>query len=601
GVLAEGGCATFIIINLDSEKIIFSQDAPGATGSWGVAVASDGRVYFGTYVNAGLYRFDPETEQLETVFLNLPNAKFIFSLDVDSKNNVYGGTWPNCAVFKYNGNEEKMELYDENVVEGEDYVRMVLYDEKRDVLYASISAHCHVIEYKPGTGPLRDILPEAYRNEAFARLIDIHDGKISIYMTKAKKILVIDLDNGELLHEIDGPDDSSEHLPVGVDPASLVSGKRNNGIVLDMTTLNVYNFKSESNETIMGLWAYSDGESILLTGFEGVIYIYNVKSGIRKKLEIEIPRKSIEIRQLHTSADGRIYASGYLRGGSYIFDPETDTGSQYDGVGQSEGITSCGSRIYFGKYPGAYVYEFDSEKEWDYPKNPREIFELKTGYNQDRPFAMQATEGKLFVGTIPEYGDLQGALAVYDMKNGALEVRKDFSDSRSIVSLAIMDGILFGGTTVCGGLGSRSKHESGTVFAIDIETGEYLYEVIPVEGCRNAGGLCIAYDGKLLGCADSAFFILDRKTGRKEFEKKLTEFNRDKDYKWEVSFIKRGRNRFYYIVTSNTLFSYDHETREFKEITGRKVNLLEFDSRGRLYCQYEDNVREIIRSKMPVD
>ncbi|MFO7611199.1 MAG: PQQ-binding-like beta-propeller repeat protein, partial [Clostridia bacterium] len=64
GVLAEGGCATFIIINLDSEKIIFSQDAPGATGSWGVAVASDGRVYFGTYVNAGLYRFDPETEQL---------------------------------------------------------------------------------------------------------------------------------------------------------------------------------------------------------------------------------------------------------------------------------------------------------------------------------------------------------------------------------------------------------------------------------------------------------------------------------------------------------------------------------------------------------
>ena len=133
---------------------------------------------------------------------------------------------------------------------------------------------------------------------------------------------------------------------------------------------------------------------------------------------------------------------------------------------------------------------------------------------------MQIYDRKLYIGTIPNYGDIQGAMTIYDIETGEHEIRKNFSDSRSIVSFECKDGILYGGTTVCGGLGSYTKHDSGTVFAMDTATGEYLYETIPVEGCKNAGGLCLTDDGKLLGCADSTFFIINPDTGKVEYVKK---------------------------------------------------------------------------------
>ena len=601
GVLAEGGCATFVAINLDKKEIIFSQDASGATGSWGVAEASDKRVYFGSYINAGLYRFDPEKEIVETIFDNLPNAKFIFSLDADSNNNIYGGTWPNCAVFKYNGNTDRLEYYDENLVENENYVRMVLYDDKKDVLYSTISAHCHILEYKFGEGSLRDVLPEKYRKEAFARLMDIHDGKLTVYMTGSCKIIVIDLESGELVKEIDPGNLTIEHLPVGIPIENIVTGGRNGGLVIDYETMTPYNFLAEKDDTIMGIWPYSDGRSFLMSSFEGKIYLYDCITGLKSAIDIELPRKDIEIRQLHMTDGGVLHSGGYLRGGNSFYYPEKDKSIQYDGVGQCEGITSSKGTVYYGKYPGAHIYVFDTSKPWSVPDNPKELFELKTPANQDRPFAMEVYDEKLYIGTIPNYGDVQGALTIYDIAKETHEIKKDFSDSRSIVSFEYKDGILYGSTTVCGGLGSYTKHKSGTVFAMDAGTGRYIYEVSPVEGCKNAGGLCFADDGVLLGCADSTFFIIDPKDGNVIFTRKLTEFDSVKDYKWEVTFIKKGQRQLYYIVTANTLFSYDHEKRVFEQLEKEKVNLLEFDNQGRLYCQYEKNVREIIRSVRPVD
>ncbi|MBN1622834.1 MAG: hypothetical protein JXN10_06810 [Clostridia bacterium] len=600
GVLAEGGCATFIVVSLDRKKIIFSQDAPGATGSWGVCEASDGRIYFGSYVNGGLYRFDPRVEKFETLFDNLPNAKFIFSLDADNENNIYGGTWPNCAVFKYNGISEKLDFYDEKIITTEDYVRLVLYNHDRKSLYASISAHSHVVEYKEGIGIVRDIFPMEYRKESFVIILGFYNNAIYANMPQSHEIVAIDLDSGEVLKKLPCPAANEEILPMGIDVSRLIMGYRSGGYTIDPQNDRIYHFIGEDDDTIMGIWPYSDGESVITSSFGGCFFLYNTITGKRTDFKIEIPRKSIEIRQLHMDRTGTIYSTGYLKGGHCIYDPETDTGIQYDGVGQSEGITSGDGKIYFGKYPGAYIYEFDPEKPWNMPGNPRELFELKTPANQDRPFAIKVFDEKLYIGTIPNYGDIQGALTVYDIKNKKHTIRKDFSDSRSIVSLEYKNGILYGGTTVCGGLGSYTKQESGTVFALDTKNDRYIYEVEPVSGCKNAGGLCLTPEGKLLGCADSTFFIMDSETGNVEYTKKLAEFNRNKDYKWEVSFIKKGPGKLYYIVTANTLFSLDLQEMVFDQLEEKQVNLLEFDKKGRLYCQYEDNVREIIRSKKPV-
>ena len=309
GVLAEGDCATFIVISLDQGKIVFSSDAPGATGSWGVCEACDGRIYLGSYVNGGLYRFDPKDEKFETLFENMPNAKFIFSLDADEENNIYGGTWPNCAVFKYNGNKEKLDFYDEKIVPSEDYVRAVLYNRERKSLYASVSAHSHVIEYKEGIGIIKDLLPDEYSNEAFVIILGFHDNAIYTHMTLSHEMVAIDLDSGEILNKTLCPGADEEVLPKDVNISSLVIGGRSGGYTVDVENNRVYHFVSKNDDTIMGMWPYSDGESILVSSFEGYIFLYNTRTGQKTEIDIEIPRKSIEIRELHLFEDKKIFAS----------------------------------------------------------------------------------------------------------------------------------------------------------------------------------------------------------------------------------------------------------------------------------------------------
>lgn len=596
GVLAEGGCATFVVINLDKKKIIFQEDAPGATGSWGVTEASDGRIYFGSYVNAGFYRFDPKTNKFGTIFKNLPGAKFIFSLDTDDDNNIYGGTWPDCSVFKYNGNTEQLDFYEKKIVSTEDYVRIVMYNKERQSLYCTVSAHSHIIEYKEGLGAVKDVFPKEYSKEPFARLVGFYKKSIYVYMALANEMVAIDMDTGDVVKKIQCPDTKSEVLPKNIDLSKLIISSRNNGFAVNPETEEIYHFTGPLDDVIMGIWPYSDGHSILISSFEGKITLYNTVTGVKTDIAVEIPRKNIEVRQIHKDMRGTIYASGYLRGGICAYNPDTDTAVQYDGVGQSEGITSADGKIYFGKYPGAQIFEYNPQKPWDMPGNPKMLLDLKKLANQDRPFAVKVFDKKLYIGTIPNYGDNQGALTIYDTVTGEYTIKKDFSDARSIVSLEYDNGILFGGTTVCGGLGSYTKYSSGTVFAFDTKTEKYLFETEIADGCKNAGGLCLADNNRIYGCADSTFFIMNSVTGKVEFLKKLTDFNRAKDYKWEVTFIKKGPGKLYYIVTSNTMFSFNPETMEFVQLVKEKVNLLEFDDSGRLYCQYEENVREIIRS-----
>ena len=595
GVIAEGECATFIIVNIKSKKIENQFELENATGSWAISVTSDNRVYIGTYVNGGLYRYDPKKEVLETLFETITGAKFIFDLKSDNENNVYGGTWPNCALFKYNGNEERLDFLKENIVENENYVRNIAVDKEKKVIYASIQSHAHIIEVNEKTGEKKNILPEEYSNEVNCRIIGYKENKLAVYASKAKQLFILDTTTKEITKKVD-IENIENTIPTNSNSENFKFGRIEIGLaIINFEKDEFYLIKSETNEILINAWAMDEGSKILYTSFEGIIYSYSIVNAKTEKLDIVIPKKEIEIRQIHEYKN-KLYGGGYLKGGTFIYDIEKNVSIQFDGVGQSEGLITNRDKLYIGKYPGAYIYEYDLIKEWDIEYNPKELFNLKNKFNQDRPFAMEVYSDVLFIGTIPNYGSTKGALTICKLDSKKFTVLENFIDNQSIVSLKAKNGILYGGTTVCGGLGSHSKTESGTLFAYDIEKNKKIFEITPVKGRKNVGGLYITDDDLILACADTTFFIYDIKENKKIFEQYVCLHNPDKDYKWEISFIKKGPNSLFYIVTGNRLFSFNMETKEIKSLYKKKVNLLEIDNKGHLYCQEEEDVRHIIRS-----
>ena len=94
----------------------------------------------------------------------------------------------------------------------------------------------------------------------------------------------------------------------------------------------------------------------------------------------------------------------------------------------------------------------------DNPKNLGRVEAM-----QDRPFALEAADGKIFIGTIPYYGLHNGCLCIYDVESGQKKSFPGLIKNQSIISLAYHNGRLYGSTSVHGGLGSCLLYTSRCV------------------------------------------------------------------------------------------------------------------------------------------
>src|SRR5690606_18427999 len=141
---------------------------------------------------------------------------------------------------------------------------------------------------------------------------------------------------------------------------------------------------------------------------------------------------------------------------------------------QAEGMTIYEDRLFLGTYPKANVTVFDTNRPIA-RSNPRTLFSL-ANYGQDRPFGILGVpeENRVFVGTVPGYGLLGGALAVFDPddKKATASIYRNLIPEQGIVSLAYKDGVLFGGTTIHGGLGIRPTTKDSHLFMWDVKGGK---------------------------------------------------------------------------------------------------------------------------------
>ena len=204
----------------------------------------------------------------------------------------------------------------------------------------------------------------------------------------------------------------------------------------------------------------------------------------KSAISCKLPAEPTDITSMALGPDGRIWTGGYLSGGNAAFDPDTGKSEQFRGLSQAEAITTVGSTIYFGLYPGARLSLYDTSKPWNSEaKNPRPFADLGPE-NQSRPMAMLGVDSlnKVFIGTVPEYGQLGGVLAVYDIEHDKLDVHHDIIAKQSIVSLAFDKGLIVGGSSIFGGLGQQPVEKEAKLFIWEPATNHKTFELVPISG-----------------------------------------------------------------------------------------------------------------------
>ncbi|MEH7012259.1 hypothetical protein V7087_15840 [Neobacillus niacini] len=604
-----GAPAKFAIVDVNTEKLVKSYPLEDTSGAWGVKVAADGTVYLGGYNKGYLYRYLPVTDEL--VNLGHPvkeSDAVLYPMDIASDGKIYGGTYGSGSVYQFDPATNQFTNYG-TMAQGQAWVRSVVFDEENNRFYAGVGNQANLIEYNLDTNEKRNILPEQYADIISVYDMDLVDGKLFAKQEKNFEMFVIDTATGNVVEATNvDTGEKTANIPAssrGVSEKSPVANKiyythmgilyeydldsntyKNLGIDLKGSAVS-YKFVELKEEGFPG---YS---LVGLSGNSGKLYKYNLATGNLKLTDIALPSEPALIHDLLKGPDGKIYSTGYLPGNMGAYVPTTNKNINFDGIGQSEGMTILNNKIYLGIYPNAKFYEFDPFKEWNRTDsssqlNPNLLFSLEKnpeipGYTpQDRPFAMLGVNeyNKLFIGTVPKNGNLGGAFSVYTPGSEvAPEVHWNLIEDQSIVSLAYKDSKVYGGTTIAGGQGSVPTTKEGKVFIWDIEKNEKTTEFVPVPGKRAVTELKVGPDGEIWGMADGTLFTLDPETNELTYS---IDIDPDTSSNWRNATLEFGTDNNIYGVIGGKFFNFDVNSQKYEFLAGN-VEFLAQDDYGAFY------------------
>lgn len=519
--------ARFVVLDVTTERVLKEFDLPNAEGAWGIYTAKDGKVYLGTYTRATLFQYDPVANRVEDMGSpqsTVPGA-VLYDMAEDKDGNIYYGSYPDSKVFKFNpATKQTTELG--TMVADQPYARTIAYDEEQNALFVGVGgSKASLIKYDLATGSKQEMLPDSIRN-SYKLTYDMNlvGNKLFLKMDANFGLIVLDKNTGTIVKDFGTlaihSRGISEKSPYG-DIVYLTFGgilkayDLQTNTITDLTTAaGKIDFKA--NTIGWGILQLDDPNypGYTLVGFNGNtgggFFKYNLENKTLRITNVALPKVAIKLHTLGRSTDGKIYSAGFLPGGMGIFNPDDGT-STNNSIGQTEGMTALGNKMYFGVYPGAKIYEYNTTQAWRLNTSVVSKFELKTNYQQDRPYAMLGVPelGKVLIGTVPDYATSGGALTIYDPATGAYEVFRSLVPNQSVVSLAYKNGKVYGGTSYSGGLGTEWPYADGKLFVFDIATKTAEFVTVPVPGKGAVNQLIVGPDGNIWGFAQGTFFVFD--------------------------------------------------------------------------------------------
>src|SRR5699024_2499668 len=134
-------------------------------------------------------------------------------------------------------------------------------------------------------------------------------------------------------------------------------------------------------------------------------------------------------------------------------DPDTEEIESLRGPKQGDAIIAHGDQLVVSSYPAAVVHTGEPSADWS-------DFEQILQLGRVAPvepyliFGRGPVGVRVAAGSVPDYGQLGGALTPVDPATGQAEFQRDGVRPQSRGSLAQRDGLIYGGTSIHGGLSS---------------------------------------------------------------------------------------------------------------------------------------------------
>lgn len=524
---AAGNPAIFHVVALGDYRLKESYPLPGASRSWSHTIAPDGTVYIGGVGSGGgsahLYRYDPEHSSMEDLGVAIAGHNFIWALTSDETGKIYGGTWEGSHVFRYD--PETAEFRDYGALDpAEDRVRTVAWHD--GFLYAGTGTiNGRVWKLDPVTGEKERI--ELPRRPEYEKYFDqmttvyhidvVGDVLFMFFSLDERYMLAYDLKKKEWWDEVYSDVRGGLMGVASADEKTYYVYTRSAIDAIDMKTHRVRKLEGAGGIFRGAKWVNLpdlevDGAVLATVNYNGSIGLSLPETGWRAIWPSLAETQANPVQALELGPDNMFYVSGYMGSLGGRIDPKTGESRTFR-IGQAEGIGSLGTKVFWGVYPHAEIMVVETTGKLE----AKRVFEI--GHKQDRPFRITSGDGKLFVGTIPGYGQLGGALSVYDPEASEEErvnVFPNIIPNHSIVGLAWHEGRIYGSTSIHGGLGSHPVAEKGKVFIWDLEDEEIvLSRELEIPGSGTHGlisGISIGPDGRIWGGVNGTVFVLDPET-----------------------------------------------------------------------------------------
>lgn len=490
GPNGRGGDALYFNFNQTSGKLFLVQvdpdtgeakqfDPPEGPGAWAFITGPDEKIYLGTWDGGLVLRFDPKQPEKQIEVVGKPSAteSYLWQYDIGKDGKLYACTYPQAKL----------------------------------------------VSFDPKTGTMED-LGRMHPTEMYARSVAVGPtGKVYVGIgTTIGDLVMFDLATKQ----------HRSLLPPGLEGAkgrtTVNVSKRSDGNVYADFGTNLFRLDDDKATRVTTapnppVRKLRDGREVV--SFErGKFSLKNPKTGEVVERKFKYAGKGDMIFVVGNGPNGCIYGSTAMPMEIFRYDPKANASEHLGNIpgGEVYSFLEHQGKLYLCYYGGAIMNLYDPTKpHWRYGTEPdcNPISFGGVGDGHLRPRAMiYGPDGMIYVGSEPPYGQLGGAMAVWDPRvNKTIENYRHIVTNQSVVSLAWepKSGLIFGGSGNWGGGGTSPVEKEARFFAFDPKRKAKVFETTLAPGARNYPAT-VAADGKIFTAAGSQMFVFDPATMKVE-------------------------------------------------------------------------------------
>lgn len=466
-------------------------DMPAGIGAWGIIQGQDGNLYMGTYNDGMLLCFDPRTEK----WIKIPEApasfrkqQFIITDLVQAPNgDIYYGTYPGAHLVRYDPHAGT--VTDLGKAGDEMYVRWLAVTKDGIILCGMGPRHGRVVAYSPKTRTFKTITPARYQTPGtFSKPLVTDKYVVEAQQRNGSRVLVYDPTTLKLLHVYSVPpknNGSGNQSIFTIVDANHILYQDND---LKLMELNLTNGKrsvlfASPGTAANNRWYFDKSGNLLGLLVQSYVYL-NLHTGQVIHRPIPAPFPSNTIRWLSSAPDGTIYGGPPLGQTFFSYNPGkkqlTSYGQVTDRTGEIYyGIPYEGS-LYTISYAEAVLSAYNPSQSWkpgsEAGSNPRTILYIPK--QQYRPVGgiHLGSNGKMYIGTQPDYGLTGGALSVFDPKTDKLQVYRNIIPNEEVGAVAADGRYVYCEADPQGGGGSKPVATGIHFFVWDAQLHKVIFD-----------------------------------------------------------------------------------------------------------------------------